>query len=59
MEDQTQAVVDDEEEQEDEEGDINPVGYLRVLCQKELEQEDYPIQEGVCVCVCVFERESD
>ena len=58
MEDQTQAVLGDEEDDQgdQEESDINPVGYLRVLSQKDLEQTDYPIQEGkleVCVCVCV------
>ena len=55
MEDQTQAVLgDEEEEQGGQDSDINPVGYLRVLGQKDLEQTDYPIQEGVCVCVvCV------
>lgn len=59
MEDQTQAVLGDEEDDQgdQEESDINPVGYLRVLSQKDLEQTDYPVQEGVCVCmsVCVSE----
>ena len=55
MEDQTQAVLGDEEDDQgdQEETDINPVGYLRVLSQKDLEQTDHPVQEGVCVCVCV------
>ena len=70
MEDQTQAVLGDEEEEGgDQGGDISPVGYLRVLSQKDLEQTDYPVQQGkgidsiygkgdtvcVCVCVCVSE----
>ncbi len=54
MEDQTQAVLGDEEEGgggDQEESDINPVGYLRVLSQKDLEQTDYPVQEGKLGCV--------
>ena len=56
MEDQTQAVLGDEEDDQgdQEESDINPVGYLRVLSQKDLEQTDYPVQEGACVCLCVW-----
>ena len=53
MEDQTQAILDDEAEEQAEQE--NPLGYVRVLSQKDLEQTDYPIQEGVsrwCVCVC-------
>ena len=45
MDDQTQAVVD-QDENADEDDNISPVGYLRVLAQKELEQADYPIPEG-------------
>ena len=51
MEDQTQAVSDDDGKFE-EETDINPVGYLRVLGQKDLEQTDYPIREGVTEYYC-------
>lgn len=46
MEDQTQAVSDDDGKFE-EETDINPVGYLRVLGQKDMERTDHPIHEGV------------
>ena len=46
MDDQTQAVSDDDGKFEEEMGS-NPVGYLRVLNQKDLEQTDYPIEEGV------------
>ena len=52
MEDQTQA-VNDGDKHVDPESDINPVGHLRVLTQKDLEQTDYPLQEGMSVCVCV------
>ena len=45
MEDQTQAVIDGDERVDEEDG-ISPVGYLRVLAQKDLEQADYPIPEG-------------
>ena len=45
MEDQTQ-VVGDEDREVDGDSDIRPVGYLRVLNQKDLEQTDYPFHEG-------------
>ena len=33
-----------------------PTGYLRVFAQKAIEERNYPIAEGVCVCVCVHGR---
>ena len=31
-----------------------PMGYLRVFAQKTIEGRNYPIAEGVCVCVCAW-----
>lgn len=30
-----------------------PMGYLRVFAQKTIEERNYPVAEGVCVCVCM------
>lgn len=49
MEDQTQAVGDEGSRLDDDGSDIAPVGYLRVSSQKDLEQTDYPIREGIAI----------